>query len=542
MENNIDGGSLNAFLNDLYKQKVKLTSTYSVQEINDIRTAVDKQVFKLARTIGDIDHRLKVQQVIPVGSAQERTQVVRPCEYDYILVHDALSKTGAVIVSPTNPETNNRFHMNVKVANSAVRSLFNEIIDNDSIRAYGLLPWSRRGLRDLFQVAVTKGINQHADICVEKQTGFLTFKRSKPKRHGPACTVELTWNRNNTDTQKQMKISVDLCLAFQLEWDSYKDIFTADGVDVSDSLQYIQRVGSVMIMADDGMRFKVAVTMAELRLTEGLSAHHMQCYKLLKYVVNGEPKPFQTIVSEIASIIMRQGSIPSHTLKALVWYHHYTQNCSNENDLGICCLQMLSTMLQCLRHEIILTHPFNKNGVDVASNITDVCSVHSDLYPPKHMKLRIEPLIMRFKKVHKTPMDQYNFETSYRIIGASGFFGPFVKYIVHIVLCSLFPSMCAFLFFYDSTIEQLLQHYICFYLVGSILMESSTYYINYVIGQSRIERRLFARFNIACVKRLVMCICTSFFLVGLTFFVKFMMFIINVVWSTYDSNECCLGN
>ena len=523
---NIDSGSLNRFLNELYERKVKLTSTFDVQEINDIRTAVDEQVHRLARTIGRMDHRLKLREVIPVGSAQERTQVVRPCEYDYILVHGALSKTGSVTVSPTYPETNNRLHMNVKVENDDVRSLFQEIIEDDLIKVSRLLPWSRRGLRDIFHDAVTRGINQCADISVEKPTGCLTFNRSNPKRHGPACTIKLTWKRKCTETQKRLEISVDLCLAFRLEWESYKDILTAGGVDVSHNLQYIQRVGSVLIMPDDFWRFKVAVTEAELRLTEELSEHHVQCFKLLKYVVNWEPKPLQTILSKVASIFMKQGSIQTHTLKVLVWCH--ARNCLNENDLGTCCSQMFPTMLKCLRREMILTHPFNKNGVNVALNIPDEYSLHSYLQRLYCMDLKLQILSQSFERLNKTPMDQYNFNTFQRQTGASGVTGSFVRQYVFLysfLQIYIYTLPCIF----DSSIRHKLQPYICFWLVWSILTISSLGYVTHILRQSRIERYLLTRFNVACVKNLALCICVSMFLVGLIFNVMVLWVIIMTV-------------
>ena len=87
------------FLNELYAEEVDIERNFSDQEILDIRTAVDQQVILLTETIGEIDPRFRIREVIQVGSAQEGTQIVRPCEYDYILVLYALSKPVAVSIT-----------------------------------------------------------------------------------------------------------------------------------------------------------------------------------------------------------------------------------------------------------------------------------------------------------------------------------------------------------------------------------------------------------------------------------------------------------
>ena len=68
--------SFNRFLYELYKKELDLHNKFSNHEIEDIREAVVKQVHLIANAIHEIDNRLKVQEVLLVGSARERTQII----------------------------------------------------------------------------------------------------------------------------------------------------------------------------------------------------------------------------------------------------------------------------------------------------------------------------------------------------------------------------------------------------------------------------------------------------------------------------------
>ena len=70
------------FLNDLYEREVDIKTHFRDEEILDIRSAVDQQVKLFVKTIGEIDPRLRIREVIPAGSSREGTNIVRPCEYD----------------------------------------------------------------------------------------------------------------------------------------------------------------------------------------------------------------------------------------------------------------------------------------------------------------------------------------------------------------------------------------------------------------------------------------------------------------------------
>ena len=230
--------TLNQFLDDLYEKEVDLGCNFSDQEINNIRAAVFKQVNLIAHRIHEIDSRLKIQEVLPVGSAREGTQIVRPCEYDFILILDALSKPGAVKMVPEDPESYSREYMHVKLNDDYVKSIFHEFSNNDYIRASRLLPWDRYGLQDFFSTAVSQVVMLCSRSYVKMGTGKLKLKRSKPEINGPACTIQLLWERATTQdkTAMEMLISIDLCPAIRLDFEEYYQLLPTSAKAVSNDL------------------------------------------------------------------------------------------------------------------------------------------------------------------------------------------------------------------------------------------------------------------------------------------------------------------
>ena len=444
--------TLNRFLDDLYEKEVDLGCNFSDQETNDIRAAVNKQVNIIAQRIHEVDSRLKIQEVLPVGSSREGTQIVRPCEYDFILILDALSKPGAVKIVPEDPESDSREYMHVKLNDNNVKSIFNEFSNNDYIRASCLLPWDRYGLRDFFSAAVSQVVMLCPRSFVTMDTGKLKLKRSKPELNGPACTIQLLWERATIQdkTAMEMLISIDLCPAIRLDFEEYYQLLPtsakAVSIDLSDDcstdsvrstkkstesvlqsadksvakdldheapletcgfnparsdefvvslfgtevpnhldhvkstkpvlspsrninakdLDYAKSIKSILLMPRDDMRFKVTFTDAELTLLLNMSEHHRKCYKLLKYLINGEPTPLQRHrywrIKKLFDYVIgfRPSYFHSYLIKQAVWDHHYIQQCNEEVNLGLCVTRTLSKLYyHDYRQDII--HPFNND-------------------------------------------------------------------------------------------------------------------------------------------------------------------------------------
>ena len=440
--------TLNRFLDDLYEKEVDLGCNFSDQETNDIRAAVIKQVNLIAQRIHEVDSRLKIQEVLPVGSAREGTQIVRPCEYDFILILDSLSKPGAVKIVPEDPESDSREYMHVKLNDDYVKSIFHEFSNNDYIRASRLLPWDRYGLRDFFSTAVSQVVMLCPRSFVKMDTGKLKLKRSKPELNGPACTIQLLWERATTQdkTAMEMLISIDLCPAIRLDFEEYYQLLPTSAKAVSNDLSddcstdsvrstkkstesvlqsadksvakdldheapletcgfnpvrsdefvvsfsgtevpnhldhvksakpvlspsrninandldYAKSIKSILLMPRDDMRFKVTFTDAELTLLN-MSEHHRKCYKLLKYLINGEPFPLQRHryrrIKKLFDYVIGFGPtyLHSYLIKQVVWDHHYIQQCNEEVNLGLCVTRTLSKLNY--RQDII--HPFNND-------------------------------------------------------------------------------------------------------------------------------------------------------------------------------------
>ena len=211
-------GTFNKFLHDLYENKLALHNRFSAKEVSDIRAAVQEQVSLIAQRIYEIDSRLKVREVLPVGSSRENTQIIRPCEYDFIFLLDVLSRPGAVSIIPEDAEGASREYVHVKMESDEVKSVFNEFSENGYILASKIFPWKHRGLRDLFSAAVSQAVVLGPRSTVGMRTGVLKLKRSKPKLNGPATTIRLLWESKTT---KNMDISVDLCSAIKVDFDEY---------------------------------------------------------------------------------------------------------------------------------------------------------------------------------------------------------------------------------------------------------------------------------------------------------------------------------
>ena len=112
---------------------------------------------------------------------------------------------------------------------------------------------------------------------------------------------------------------------------------------VSSGVDFAKSIKSLLLMPRVGMRFKVTFTEAELHLTFNMSAHHRKCYKLLKYIMNGEPIPLESHKSRIFKYLgVTHTFIHSYMLKRIVWEHHYIRQCDQEMDLGMCFIILMN--------------------------------------------------------------------------------------------------------------------------------------------------------------------------------------------------------
>lgn len=410
------GETLTRFLNELNDKKIELNDNFSEQEIKDIHEAVEQQVNLLAATIGELDSRLIIQDVIPVGSASEGTQIIRPCEYDYILALQALSTPGAVSIEPADPESRNLAFMHVRLESDHAKAVFSNLIDNNYyIRGSHWLPCLKQGLREVFFAAVYQAVKLNSRSSVIKNTGKLKIRHWKPESHGPAFTIRLVWKRRTTEQHRTMEISVDLCPALKLKRDLsklpmplfYRSMFADVGC--------IETNGSVLIMPREGMRFKVTYTETELMCTSNLSQHHRKCYKLLKFIVNGEPFPRErrTLPNILLEPFQDANTIyHTHELKTTVWKHHYKEQCTEDQDVAHCVIVMLGTIKR--KNQLLDQKTYPQLGFEHDEGIrpTPLEEILSDS--------RIDTLLKSLINLNTTPTENYNYEAFCRAILSCG--------------------------------------------------------------------------------------------------------------------------
>ena len=398
----------NVFLNDLYEQEVDIRSNFSAQEILDIRTAVGEHVKYLAEIIGEIDPRFRVRKAIPVGSVREGTQIVRPCEYDFIItcILGARSQPGAVSILFYKYD---RQLMFVTLEGKETRSLFYDCIGRkDHMKAAGEFP--KRGLREVFRASVARAVILCSKRSVEKSTGTLTCKPSKPDTRGPACPVMFEWR--GIISLLPLKISVDLCPALKVDWEMFRDSLQSIDCDVSADFKCrIHNIGSVLLMPKTENHFRITFTEAELLLTADLSEHRRKCYKLLKYVINGEPLPLQTQTSKIKYIFQDKTFLPSYALKLMIWNHQFTEHCSEEKDIGSCFSRILFKFVNYSQLKESLKHPVNSGvklvGSELSKDIGDGLANNTTL----HSVERIRRVLKGFKMIQGVTIEKYDFET-----------------------------------------------------------------------------------------------------------------------------------
>ena len=129
---------------------------------------------------------------------------------------------------------------------------------------------------------------------------------------------------------------------------------------------FIDRIDSLLLMPHIGHQFKVTFTDTQLLCTSHLSPHHLKCYKLLKYLVNGEPFPRETRTATIIKPFLGAKTIfHSYRLKIEVWDHQYKEECTEEEDLSSCIYRVIRS----LEDDMVKHDPFkgwpNKKGQSI---------------------------------------------------------------------------------------------------------------------------------------------------------------------------------
>ena len=169
-----------------------------------------------------------------------------------------------------------------------------------------------------------------------------------------------------------------------------------------------------------GHQFKVTFTETQLLCTTHLSSHHRKCYKLLKYLVNGEPFPRETPTAKIIKPFMGSKTVfHSYRLKTEVWDHQFKQECTEDEDLSSCIYRVIQSIEDGSSTTDMFKRLPNKQGQGI---------------------LRLRTMQEGLKKIKNTRIEKYNFEESCRFIEHHGFQNCPAQ-ISAILLCARFKIM-----------------------------------------------------------------------------------------------------
>ena len=376
--------TLNRFYNEFFIKEL----CFNHQEAHEIQEAVSEMVEHLVESIGHIDSRVRINEVIPVGSAAEGTRIILPNEFDFLLVLDAFSRPGAIRIA--RDCSNDEGHVHIIVQENDLLTQFEKIIKNNQLvfgQEGSLFVTQKYGLKDIFQTAAKKAtslvyFNEHKNLVfhnqkVGKMMGTLTLDHYTLGENGPAFNFSCTWHRRSDN--KDMEISIDVCPVIRSNEPLYA-VMKPEDTGCQKYYEYAEKCGSVMLMpckksnsCAEGQCFRLNFTEAELLLVKEMSFHHIKCYKILKYLINGIPSTpnpstvFHKCLQIALNGVRRQVSLRankmysglsfrhepttafhSYALKLIVLNHHYKKLCTEEQCLASCIENMLHDILNIL--------------------------------------------------------------------------------------------------------------------------------------------------------------------------------------------------
>ena len=152
-------------------------------------------------------------------------------------------------------------------------------------------------------------------------------------------------------------------------------------------------------MPRDGCLFNLAFTEVELLCTLHLSQHHLKCYKLLKYLVNGEPFPRERHTNKIIKPFLDSKTVfHSYDLKKYIWSHQYKQKCTQESDLSFCINYILRSLERDSGKHCFLQR---KQGLSISI-------------------LSLRTLQKGIERIENTSEEKYKFETFCHIVESYG--------------------------------------------------------------------------------------------------------------------------
>ena len=358
-------------VNEMFNEKYR-AATY--QRNDDILDSVKDVVDIIANKMGKAEPKLKIQEVILVGSAAENTQVGEVSDYDFQFVLDDLSESGTIDVLN---ECDDNGYVHVVVQQEDKKHTWAKLLHNGYLKSTkGKHPDTKiKGVRQLFHKSLQTVLTQVPDL--HTSAGILQNNKQTEK-HGPAFTVYFGWfQRMYIFFWLGKQIKIDLCPVIRFRGNLR--FINRETVTCDAYYDYQQRVGSVMLMplarrasCTYGKCFKTTFTEVEVLLMRDMSEHHRKCCIILKYLLNGcEERPAT--------------AMNSYVLKTLVLNHHYKEKCEETSNYALCLdklLEQIRTILKDAKKagvglKMFLPSPFLKRH-NVWNNEQSVLNIDLD--------------------------------------------------------------------------------------------------------------------------------------------------------------------
>ncbi|XP_053380003.1 uncharacterized protein LOC128548671 isoform X2 [Mercenaria mercenaria] len=278
---------LTYFFRDILKKRIDFQ--ISSDEVTDIIFAVEYLVGIIVAAVSSNVIWLPFSRLVKVGSMAEGTKVGSPDEFDYLVVLDQKG------VEVNRSCEQNRGYAHIKVTDPQLQRIWKKWLYGDYLQGAfthgfsGIFPGYFDTLGNAFMYEVGEIIKYlKDDLFCSRQTGRMLVNKNIQK-HGPAFTPQFLWEPHSR-RGKKITINVDITPAFEV--DLSEDIIKKDDTFHADFWKKIEAHGKFMLIpchepvscTSCVLCFRLTFTETEVELVRGLSKHHRECYKLLKYI------------------------------------------------------------------------------------------------------------------------------------------------------------------------------------------------------------------------------------------------------------------
>lgn len=320
-----------SFLQELYDLKLKYK--LPEEQVDDIKVSVDKMIGNIANGIGETERAFEISHKCLAGSMAEGTSIVKPKEFDYLVVLKHLSQPGAVEIYKYTGEQGSCYddpnigeglipfgygytncHAHIKPGNSIIANMFSPCIIDGHIGNFKM--------NLMFNECVISVVKTMEDV--KGNTGILSTEASDKSGEGCASTFELLWTPKDQEMSKII-ISIDLVPAIEIQGIAAARLdpeLKAYNERLKMQNKYLIVPGKLAHKC-----FLYTFTNTEVNIVRSLSQNHKTCYMLLKYLLK---------------IRIRNRAITSYMAKTFVLRH--ANRCTNDEALHYCIVEIISTI------------------------------------------------------------------------------------------------------------------------------------------------------------------------------------------------------